>query len=67
VIKIAVKKTIYVNDTQNVAFPASQFVIELLPVDYLSIQKQRVNKKGGGCTHAVLVIGLYELLGNPAT
>jgi hypothetical protein len=38
------KKT-YVNDSQNLAFPTSHFVIELLPFDYLSNQKQRVNKK----------------------
>jgi hypothetical protein len=40
VIKIAVKKNIYVNDSQNLAFPTSHFVIELLPFDYLSNQKQ---------------------------
>ena len=40
VIKIAVKKTIYVNDSQNLAFATSQYVIELLPFDYLSNQKQ---------------------------
>jgi hypothetical protein len=34
------KKTIYVNDSQNLAFPTSHFVIELLPLDYLSNQKQ---------------------------
>jgi hypothetical protein len=39
VIKIAVKKR-YVNDSQNLAFPTSHFVIELLPFDYLSNQKQ---------------------------
>jgi hypothetical protein len=43
-IKIAVKKT-YVNDSQNLAFATSHFVIELLPFDYLSNQKQHVNKK----------------------
>jgi hypothetical protein len=31
--------------SQNLAFPTSHFVIELLPFDYLSNQKQRVNKK----------------------
>ena len=35
----------YVNDSQNLAFPTSHFVIELLPFDYLSNQKQSVNKK----------------------
>jgi hypothetical protein len=40
VIKIAVKKNIYVNDSQNLAFATSHFVIELLPFDYLSNQKQ---------------------------
>jgi hypothetical protein len=30
---------------RGVAFPTSHFVIELLPFDYLSNQKQRVNKK----------------------
>jgi hypothetical protein len=44
VIKIAVKN-IYVNDSQNLAFATSHFVIELLPFDYLSNQKQLVNKK----------------------
>ena len=34
------KKNIYVNDSQNLAFPTSHFVIELLPFDYLSNQKQ---------------------------
>jgi hypothetical protein len=38
-IKIAVKN-IYVNDSQNLAFATSHFVIELLPFDYLSNQKQ---------------------------
>jgi hypothetical protein len=38
-------KKSYVNDSQNLAFPTSHFVIELLPFDYLSNQKQRVNKK----------------------
>jgi hypothetical protein len=38
------KKT-YVNDSQNLAFVTSHFVIELLPFDYLSNQKQWVNKK----------------------
>jgi hypothetical protein len=36
---------LYVNDSQNLAFATSHFVIELLPFDYLSNQKQRVNKK----------------------
>jgi hypothetical protein len=40
VIKIAVKKNMYVNDSQNLAFAISHFVIELLPFDYLSNQKQ---------------------------
>jgi hypothetical protein len=40
VIKIAVKKNIYVNDSQNLAFATSQYVIELLPFDYLSNRKQ---------------------------
>ena len=35
----------YGNDSQNLAFPTSHFVIELLPFDYLSNQKQGVNKK----------------------
>jgi hypothetical protein len=39
VIKIA-EKNIYVNDSQNLAFPTSHFVTELLPFDYLSNQKQ---------------------------
>ena len=39
------KKNIYVNDSQNLAFATSHFVIELLPFDYLSNQKQWVNKK----------------------
>ena len=39
VIKIAVRKQ-YVNDSQNLAFATSHFVIELLPVDYLSNKKQ---------------------------
>jgi hypothetical protein len=30
----------YGNDSQNLAFPTSHFVIELLPFDYLSNQKQ---------------------------
>jgi hypothetical protein len=34
------KKIIYVNDSQNLAFATSHFVIELLPFDYLSNQKQ---------------------------
>jgi hypothetical protein len=33
------------NHSQNLAFATSHFVIELLPFDYLSNQKQRVNKK----------------------
>ena len=33
------------NDSQNLAFPTSHFVIEFLPFDYLSNQKQWVNKK----------------------
>jgi hypothetical protein len=37
---IGIKKNIYVNDSQNLAFPTSHFVIELLPFDYLSNQKQ---------------------------
>jgi hypothetical protein len=36
-VPIAVKK--YVNDSQNLTFPTSHFVIELLPFDYLSNQK----------------------------
>jgi hypothetical protein len=36
--RLAVKK--HVNDSQNLAFPTSHFVIELLPFDYLSNQKQ---------------------------
>ena len=28
------------NESQNLAFPTSHFVIELLPFDYLSNQKQ---------------------------
>jgi hypothetical protein len=36
---------VYVNDSQNLAFPTSHFVIELVPFDYLSNQKQWVNKK----------------------
>jgi hypothetical protein len=39
------KKNIYVNDSQNLPFPTSHSVIELLPFDYLSNQKQWVNKK----------------------
>jgi hypothetical protein len=35
----------YVNVSQNLAFATSHFVIDLLPFDYLSNQKQRVNKK----------------------
>jgi hypothetical protein len=31
---------IYVNDSQNLAFPTSHFIIELLPFDYLSTQKK---------------------------
>jgi hypothetical protein len=38
------KKT-YVNDSQNLAFPTSHFVIELLPFDYLSNQKQLGQQK----------------------
>ena len=34
------KENIYVNDSQNLAFPTSHFVIELLPFEYLSNQKQ---------------------------
>jgi hypothetical protein len=34
-------KNIYVNDSQNLAFAISHFVIELLPFDYLSNQKQQ--------------------------
>jgi hypothetical protein len=34
------KKTPYVNDSQNLAFATSHFVIELLPFDYLSNQKK---------------------------
>ena len=34
------KKTINVNDSQNLAFATSHFVIELLPFEYLSNQKQ---------------------------
>jgi hypothetical protein len=30
----------YVNDSQNLAFATSHFVIELLPFDYLNNQKQ---------------------------
>jgi hypothetical protein len=44
VIKIAVKKHIC-QDSQNLDFATSHFVIELLPFDYLSNQKQQVNKK----------------------
>ena len=40
VINIAVKKKKNVNDSQNLAFATSHFVIELLPFDYLSNQKQ---------------------------
>jgi hypothetical protein len=32
----------YVNDSQNLAFPTSHFVKELLPFDYLSNQKQPI-------------------------
>ena len=35
----------YVNDSQNLAFATSHFVIELLPFDYLSNQNQWVNRK----------------------
>jgi hypothetical protein len=35
-----VVKNINVNDSQNLPFATSHFVIELLPFDYLSIQKQ---------------------------
>jgi hypothetical protein len=38
------KKNIYVNDSQNLAFATSHFVIELLPFDYLSNQKQQKNE-----------------------
>jgi hypothetical protein len=41
VINIAVKKNINVNDSQNLAFATSHFVIELLLFDYLSNQKQK--------------------------
>jgi hypothetical protein len=34
------EKNINVNDSQNLAFATSHFVIELLPFDYLSNQKQ---------------------------
>jgi hypothetical protein len=34
------KKKIYVNDSQNLAFATSHFVMELLSFDYLSNQKQ---------------------------
>jgi hypothetical protein len=34
------KKNPYVNDSQNLAFATSHFVIELLPFDYLSNQKK---------------------------
>jgi hypothetical protein len=40
VIKIGVKKNIHVNDSQNLAFATTHFVIELFPFDYLSNQKQ---------------------------
>ena len=40
VINIAVRKNINVNDSQYLAFATSHFVIELLPFDYLSNQKQ---------------------------
>jgi hypothetical protein len=36
---------IHVNDSQNLAFPTSHFVIELLPFDYLSNQKSESTKK----------------------
>jgi hypothetical protein len=39
------KKNINVNDSQNLSFATSHFIIELLPFDYFSNQKQRVNKK----------------------
>jgi hypothetical protein len=39
------KKNININDSQNLAFATSHFVIELLPFDYLRNQKQRVDKK----------------------
>jgi hypothetical protein len=39
VINIAVKNN-NVNDSQNLAFATSHFVIELLPFDYLNNQKQ---------------------------
>jgi hypothetical protein len=38
-------KNIHVNDSQNLAFPTSHFVIELLPFDYLSNQKSESAKK----------------------
>jgi hypothetical protein len=37
-------RSIYVNVSQNLAFATSHFVIELLPFDYLSNQKQSQQK-----------------------
>jgi hypothetical protein len=37
---MTVSKFIFLNDSQNLAFVTSHFVIELLPFDYLSNQKQ---------------------------
>jgi hypothetical protein len=38
-------ENINVNDSQNLAFATSHFVIELLPFDYLSNQKKCKSKK----------------------
>jgi hypothetical protein len=54
------KKT-YVNDSQNLAFATSHFVIELLPFDYLSNQKQWVNKKMHFKKNRLLGASSYKL------
>jgi hypothetical protein len=43
----------HVNDSQNLAVATSHFVIELLPFDYLSNQKQRAElaKKKNSVRH----------------
>jgi hypothetical protein len=55
--QICCKKNIYVNDSQNLAFPTSHFVIELLPFDYLSNQKQEI--RGPKMSKRVFYVFVY--------
>ena len=65
IFNIAVKN-INVNDSQNLAFATSQFVIELFPFDYLSNQKQwnstkKMHFKRNNSLHSCRTFSTVEL------